>query len=333
MKLFLWGNHLTQVPRALFNLDNLTVLSLRGNSLTELPPAILQLKNLETLNVSQNKLKYLPVELLELLYDSNSSLRSLLLHPNPWYQPNVEESGNGPPWSSENVDRTKGRPGPQGRGCRWLPQTTHERRNSSYFDAKRWARTPVQFSDTKGMVYSTFRIEPGTSHLPTEALDSEPMIPPRNPAQERVMHSGETKTTKVHSLLELALQACARNPYLAELPDMLPDTTHTRVRDLLVDTQVHSYTGGVECTVCKRPVVKPTAEWIEWWELFLNYWSNLPLATPPAAEDLAPRVQYLTQIPEERLVPFVRRACSWKCVQDTLRRLGRRPEELKEFEA
>ncbi|ROV96690.1 hypothetical protein VSDG_05539 [Cytospora chrysosperma] len=343
LKLFLSNNQLTQVPGALFNLDHLTVLSLRGNDLTEVPPAIFELKNLESLNVSQNKLKYLPVELLELIYDPESSLRDLMLHPNPWYQPEVEESGHDVPWSSENVDRTQTGPGPQGRGCRWLSKVSLEPRNASYFDAKRWARTPVQFSDTKGTVYSTFRIETDTSYLPTEDLVSEPVIPPQNPAQERVLHSGEARTTKVHSLLELALQACSRNPYLAELPDMLTGTAHARIRDLLVDTQVHSYTGGVECTVCKRPVVKPTAEWVEWWELFLNYNAlgprvdadNRPRAGAPAlgpdmAEELVPRVQYLTQIPEERLVPFVRRACSWKCVLDTGRGLGKQPEEAKE---
>ncbi|KUI59894.1 Leucine-rich repeat-containing protein 40 [Cytospora mali] len=337
LKLFLWNNQLTQVPKAVFNLDHLTVLSLRGNSLTEVPPAILQLKNLETLNLSQNKLKRLPVELLELIYNPESSLKSLMLHPNPWYQPEVE--GSDVPWSSENVDRSQTGPGPQGRGCRWLSHSSLEPRIASYFDARRWARTPVQFSDTKGVVYSTFRFEHGTAQLLTEDLDSEPVLPPRNPAQERVLLAGEAKTTKVHSLLELALQACSRSPYLAELPGMLTDTTHdyARIRDLLVDTQAHSYTGGVECTVCKRSVIKPTAEWIEWWELFLNYKILGPRGTNNAdqnrpqvrgsdmAEELVPRVQYLTQIPEERLVPFIRRACSWKCVLDTNRGLGRHP--------
>lgn len=332
LKLFLWNNQLTQVPRAIFNLENLTVLSLRGNSLTELPPAICQLKNLETLNVSQNKLKHLPVELLELIYDPECSLKSLMLHPNPWYEPEVEGLEHDIPWSPENADRTQPGPGPQGRGCRWLFKIPRETRTDPYFDAKRWARTPVQFSDTKGVVYSTFRIKSGTSHLPTEDLDSEPVIPPRNPAQERVLHSGGAKTTKVHSLLELALQACSRNPYLAELPGMLTGTAHARVRDLLADTQAHAYTGGVGCTVCRRPVVRPTAEWVEWWELFLNYEGGPgPRARAPgvAGETPVPRVQYLTQIPEERLVPFVRRACSWKCVQDTARGLGRRPEEVE----
>lgn len=191
----------------------------------------------------------------------------------------------------------------------------------------------MQFSDTTGAVYSTFRIETGSTHLPTEDFDAEPVLPPQNPAQERALQSeGKVKTTKVHSLLELALQACSRNPFLAELPGMLTNTARARIGDLLVDTQVRSYTGGVECTVCKRPVVKPTAEWIEWWEIFLNYHIPRPqhrhhVGAPNFGRDtdreLVSRVQYLTQIPEERLVPFIRRACSWKCVLDKARGLGK----------
>ncbi|KAK7739025.1 hypothetical protein SLS53_005923 [Cytospora paraplurivora] len=337
LKLFLGNNQLTQVPRAVFDLDHLTVLSLRGNELTELPPAILQLKNLETLNVSQNRLKYLPIELLELIYDPKSSLKSLMLHPNPWYQPDV--SAPEVPWSPENVDRGQHGPGPEGRGSRWLSQVQSE--PTTHLDAKQWARTPVQFSDTTGTVYSAFRIETASTHLPTEDLDSEPIFPPQNPAQERALQpEGKVKTTKAHSLLELALQACSRNPFLAELPDMLTNTTHARIRDLLVDAQVRSYTGGVACTVCKRPVIKPTAEWVEWWEIFLNYYIPSPRAgvarhhagAPNFGRDidreLVSRVQYLTQIPEERLVPFIRRACSWKCVLDKVRGLGKGEEEM-----
>lgn len=320
LHLFLWSNQLTRVPGAVFDLEHLTILSLRGNSLTELPPAILKLKKLQTLNVSLNNLKYLPIELLELIYDPESSLETLMLHPNPWYQP---EGGEEPeaPWSSENVDRAHPGPGPQARGSRWL---SRQPRASSYLDGKLWARSPVEFKDTKGIVYSAFRVKPDDKTLPTEDLDSEPMPPMQNTAHQRIMLSTEVKTTKVPSLMELALQACARNPYLSELPEILADTTpNTRMCDLLVDTQVHSYTGGQRCTVCKRPVIKPTAQWFEWWEIFVNH--QVPGDT--AESDPVARVQYLTQSPEERLVPFVRRVCSWNCVRDPGRGLGRLSEE------
>lgn len=335
LKLFLWKNELTHVPKAVFDLNHLTVLSLRGNNLTELPPAILQLKNLQTLNVALNKLKHVPVELLELIYDPNGSLRNLMLHPNPWYQPEVV--GPDAPWIAKGVDQFSEGQGPPGRGSRWLSHETPRPRNIAHLDAKRWARTPVQFSDTKGVVYSAFRIEPETTLLPTEDLDSEPVFPSQNPAQERGLYSSEVKTTKVHSLLELALQTCSRSRYLAQLPDMLTEATHAKVRDLLVHTQVDSYTGGVRCTVCRRRIVKPTAEWIEWWELFLNFLlpggaeMHVAHVNPPGRQaadgESYPWVKRLTHNPEERLVPFVRRACSWKCVMDTFRGLGKQPAE------
>lgn len=316
LHLFLWSNQLTRVPGALFDLDHLTILSLRGNSLTELPPAILKLKKLQTLNVSLNNLRYLPVELLELVYDPESSLQTLMLHPNPWYQPEGAEETEAP-WSSENADRAYPGPGPQGRGSRWLSRKPD---TSSYLDGKLWARSPVEFKDTKGTVYSAFHIKPDDRTLPTEALDSEPTPPAQNTAQQRILLSTEVNTTKVPSLMELALQASARNPYLSELPEILADTTpNTRLCDLLVDTQVQSYTGGLRCTVCNRPVIKPTAQWLEWWEIFVNH------QVPGESADSEPlaRVQYLTQSPEERLVPFVRRVCSWNCVRDPTRGLGR----------
>lgn len=315
LHLFLWGNQLTRVPGAVFDLDHLTTLSLRGNSLTEVPPAIFKLKKLQTLNVSLNSLRFLPVELLELIYDPESSLETLMLHPNPWYQP---AGGQEPeaPWSSQNADRTSAGPGPKGRGCKWL---SHEPRAGSYLDAKLWARSPVEFKDTKGRVYSAFRVKPGDKIMATEDLGTEPLPPAQNPAQQRMLPSTEVKTTKVPTLMELALQASARNPYLSELPEMLAETTqNTRMCELLADTQVYSYTGGLGCTVCQRRVIRPTAQWFEWWEIFVNR------LDPGGSADSEPRVtvQYLTQSPEERLVPFVRRVCSWNCVRDPARGLG-----------
>lgn len=322
LHLYLWSNQLTRVPGAVFDLDHLTILSLRGNSLTELPPAILKLKKLQTLNVSLNNLRYLPIELLELIYDPESALETLMLHPNPWYQPEGGQELEAP-WSSKNADRAYPGPGPKGRGSKWL---SHGPRASSYLDGKLWARSPVEFRDTKGKVYSAFRLKPDGKTLPTEDLDSEPLPPTQNTAQQRIMLSTEVKTTKVPTLMELALQASARNPYLSELPEIMADTTqNTRLCDLLVDTQVYSYTGGLRCNVCKRQVIKPTAQWFEWWEIFVNH-----LVSGESA-DSEPRatVQYLTQSPEERLVPFVRRVCSWNCVRDPVRGLGRPSQEEK----
>lgn len=56
LQLYLTGNRLQTFSSALFELQNLVVLTIGNNDLEELPPAIGQLINLRELNVSQNKL-------------------------------------------------------------------------------------------------------------------------------------------------------------------------------------------------------------------------------------------------------------------------------------
>ncbi|KAF5362574.1 hypothetical protein D9756_002490 [Leucocoprinus leucothites] len=79
--LILSNNLITNLPREFWDLERLTVLSLRGNQLTVLPPEICRLRNLEDLNIANNKLQYVPSELLSM------SLRVLNLHPNPFLPP------------------------------------------------------------------------------------------------------------------------------------------------------------------------------------------------------------------------------------------------------
>lgn len=79
VQLFLYNNMLTRLPEELFQLSNLTVLSLRQNQLTHIPPAISRLVNLRDLSLSANKLKYLPWELFLL-----PKLKILNPHYNPF---------------------------------------------------------------------------------------------------------------------------------------------------------------------------------------------------------------------------------------------------------
>lgn len=69
LSLFLGSNSLTRLPSALFQLQNLRVLSLRSNKLKFLPPAIGDLHNLSELHVPNNELQYLPAEILRLNLD------------------------------------------------------------------------------------------------------------------------------------------------------------------------------------------------------------------------------------------------------------------------
>ena len=78
VQLYLWDNHLTRLPSALFQVTNLGVLSLRKNHLTHLPAAIGDLRHLRELNVGGNALTYLPAEIQQL------QLHTFTYVPNPF---------------------------------------------------------------------------------------------------------------------------------------------------------------------------------------------------------------------------------------------------------
>ncbi|CBQ68496.1 conserved hypothetical protein [Sporisorium reilianum SRZ2] len=79
LSIFLGSNALTRLPSALFQLQNLRVLSLRSNKLKFLPPAIGDLHNLSELHIAHNELQYLPAEILRL------KLEVFTWFPNPYF--------------------------------------------------------------------------------------------------------------------------------------------------------------------------------------------------------------------------------------------------------
>ncbi|KZP16625.1 hypothetical protein FIBSPDRAFT_934527 [Athelia psychrophila] len=76
--LLLAVNNIRRLPRELFSLSRLTVLTLRSNKLSYLPPEIALLKNLKELHLSNNQLTYLPAEMLAM------TLSALTIHSNPF---------------------------------------------------------------------------------------------------------------------------------------------------------------------------------------------------------------------------------------------------------
>ncbi|KAF3765148.1 hypothetical protein M406DRAFT_218891, partial [Cryphonectria parasitica EP155] len=294
LKLFLFHNSLTRLPRAVFDLDRMTVLSLRGNQLTEIPPCILRLKNLKELNVSQNRLRHLPFELLELIYDTRSQLDCLSVFPNPFYQPHTTDQK--PAWESGAHP-----PHMHDRGNWWLFKPDHA---SGYY-ARQWARTPVQCTDTQGRVYSDFRIDEGATHLATEPLGSAPSSPRKHPNPGSGLNH-----TRVFSLMELALQTCVRNTPPSGWGEYLDQKRFPRLVNVLEDTTSKYKTGERPCTVCGRSVLRPAAQWMEWWEIWFY--------TPPVHDEgmvanLQPLQGRLELEPGQRLVSFLRQACSWNC--------------------
>lgn len=105
IQLFFTNNLISRLPRQLFDVTALTVLSLRNNQLTSIPPAIGRLKNLQDLSIGGNELKYLPSEILNL-----DKLQILAAHPNPYLSPPGEmdsQEHTPPPTQPSNLTRTQ----------------------------------------------------------------------------------------------------------------------------------------------------------------------------------------------------------------------------------
>ncbi|RXK39188.1 hypothetical protein M231_03545 [Tremella mesenterica] len=78
-------NRLTSLPTALFDITNLTTLSLRHNQLTTLPAAIGELRHLRELNIGNNPIVYLPSTILNLqhLETFSAAPNKFLIPPSP----------------------------------------------------------------------------------------------------------------------------------------------------------------------------------------------------------------------------------------------------------
>ncbi|KJZ74870.1 hypothetical protein HIM_05779 [Hirsutella minnesotensis 3608] len=223
LEIYLAMNRLRWIPKSIFDLSHLTILSLRGNKLRELPPAIAQLKNLEQLNVSLNRLRHLPAELLDLL-QPGGKLRKLVLHPNPYDQPET-------PFQRALM--------------------TDQDDPDAHFLTIHLGRSPLQLSDSRGKVFSGFRLPTGDMSERV-AVDSTGAAP--------------RSSSRVPSLLEVALRTCYNSSHLPELEHYIPDDL-SPLRQLLARATEQKRSGGLLCTKCRRLLVMPTVEWLEWREV------------------------------------------------------------------
>ncbi|GAO14035.1 uncharacterized protein UV8b_01877 [Ustilaginoidea virens] len=275
LKIYLAMNRLRLVPGALFDLEHLTVLSLRGNKLTEIPPGIARLPNLKQINVSQNRLRCLPAELVDLF---DQKLAELVLHPNPFYEPETKfHFGFGIRYASATEATTP----------------THDRLQALYL-----GRSPLQVSNSLGHVLSAFKFpsfdEPAAKVAvicDTEGEAEPGAEPPRFP-----------RPSNVPSLLEMAARSCYSTAELGALPSHIPDGL-SHLRALLGKAARQKYSGGSACSRCRKTVVAPPLEWLEWREISAcGHLRNGTVAVVP-----------LSLADNERVVPFARRGCSWKC--------------------
>jgi Leucine Rich repeats (2 copies) len=309
LKIFLASNQLTSLPGELFNLDRLTVLSLRGNQLRELPPSVGKLSNLKELNLSQNGLRYLPYEILELFSDT-SRLNSLHLHPNLFHEPQfpqaeedlkVEEE----PYKIGLGNRTRAFPR-RGAICAVSPD---QRRRSWHIQWKvtYQARTEVRFLNIHGDLVKgpSFPVNsPGSesSHnkIPVADVNDSPEPP-----------SSGDKLSRAPSLLEVALAGCAKTTQLPFLAEYLPEDGPPSLRRLLSIAGEKKESGGSKCTICSRSFIIPRTEWIEWWEIAKVLDIN---ATSSAASPLRQMENERDVL--ESMVPLMRRGCSWLCIPE-----------------
>ncbi|KAI9781362.1 MAG: hypothetical protein M1816_002382 [Peltula sp. TS41687] len=232
LKLFLSWNELRVVPRELFSLENLTVLSLRNNSLEEIPSAIGKLSQLCELNLSANKLRTLPFTILELI--TNGNLKVFIAHPNPFVEP-PQIAGDPEPQSTEAALLL------DAEGTAWATRAEADRKYLGW-GPTRCAISPVRYFDTNGTAISTTR---PPIEVPTEQEGTPTRLPP--------------------SLIELVLRACYRHPRPAEFIASLRDQAPQHLGRALEEVQKAREEGGRVCSVCGDHYILPRTEFIEFW--------------------------------------------------------------------
>ncbi|EJP65695.1 Protein LAP2 [Beauveria bassiana] len=296
LKIYLARNRLWRLPGSLFDLTFLTVLSLRDNKLTEIPASIAKLTNLRELNLAQNKLRTLPPQLLDLI-GPTGRLKKLMLFPNPFAQPDraigdISDDGNMEVHDyivSMRVGAT--RPAILGR---FLGQT------------------PLQLTTSKGRRTSRFALSFEYEKLPIELTRQEM----DDGSNEVVLEGREdalaAKQSRVPSLVEVALRACYRIPKPEGLAQYIPDELH-QLRTLVIQTGNQKHSGGVTCSTCRKLMVMPAVEWVEWRDLRTCYWLQAGGGRDVDPGHMAARLIPLSRAQEEIAVPFLHRACSWLC--------------------
>ncbi|KAI1002181.1 hypothetical protein K3495_g6021 [Podosphaera aphanis] len=302
LKIFLASNELTTLPSELFNLDHLHVLSLRGNLIEELPPKIGALSNLRELNLSQNGLRYLPFEILTLLSEKGS-LEILHLHPNLFYQPEfpaLDKPEKDLDTEDSSISRPRSRPrSRRGAICR-VSKYSGPETPSNRWQLKYQASSEVRFLDTNGsLVEGPHFASPGLQGNPLRLLTAKNDYQPKPPS-----HRGNC-LSRAPSLLETALATCFKSPQLPYLAPYLPEDSPSNFHELLNLAVLKKETGCTSCTVCGRNFIIPRTEWIEWWEISKaeNFDSSATQnQTQNNRDDL------------ERLIPLMRRGCSWLCI-------------------
>jgi hypothetical protein len=283
--LMMSNNRLSRVPGMLFSVENLVDLTLWRNELTELPPAIAQCRNLRSLNVACNRLRYLPFELIERL----AMLHTLSIAGNDFFIPDI----------ALHPDQPSSFWGIRGNG----PPTESDKDRLAVWYV---GRGPVQYTDTAGGIYSSFRVPPAGrwwNRIPIQDPSEQPGPLARRQVGESMTHPSSNvppPLSRVPSLVEFCARSLAKSGWPEEYDDTAsePDILATAI-DAAAQAR---YKGGQFCAICKKPYVIARTQWIEFF-IYDPYRDESKITS-----DWTP--EYKTSI----AVPCLRSGCSWKCV-------------------
>ncbi|TGO66810.1 hypothetical protein BOTNAR_0053g00020 [Botryotinia narcissicola] len=349
LRIILSANELVKLPAELFNLNRLSTLSLRGNNLEEIPPSIGNLKRLEDLNIAQNNLGYLPFEILDLLVgglnsipiDSDTQplsesgrtgrLYDFQLHPNPFYLPMArpESTANGAPHfeidlqrqsplisplyptAEDTISLPRNRDTPDHIFHQWhqgtLPRPSTPISGGERCSLSYQCRTEVRFLDAFGQL------------IKGPMFPSDPRWNGNNVGRQSQLHIASlgdipqppAVQSRVQSLVEKALQACIRHPELTRLESHM-EYIPPRIPSVLRRAENVHYSGPTLCTICGTSFVVPRTEWIEWWEI--EKVSKRDRMNAASANVPTPRRVVNERDIVEKLVPLMRKGCSWSCL-------------------
>jgi hypothetical protein len=303
-ELYLAQNQLSRLPGAMFDVSCLSILSLRGNQLTEIPPAIKKLTMLQELNLSQNRLQHLPVEILD-LFNVDSRLETLTLWPNPFLLPDCTFHG------LNELDVEVGEPVNRGlmESPVFMSTSTNDDKSNSFEElaprliTRRLGRSSIQVSCASGRITSSFQFP----LLEAEQASSSRLHVDKVYERRKTFFSVDPRKydeevdsrTRVPSLTEAIMRRLHDTEHLADLALYMTDEMD-HLSGLVQRTIRQKEAGGLACSHCRRPIVVPVAEWLEWREVRKRNTTN-------------DQLDLLSEAENEHCVPFLHRACSWKC--------------------
>ena len=294
IQLFLYGNLLTSLPSELFNLTNITVLSLRNNSLQEIPSSITRLSKLAELNIAGNQLGSLPWELLNMLRSTEDACK-VSLRPNPFRVPRISTDAELPSHADENDSERsaastlsrqlemrfiRGRQALNGGDADATPKKKRNSKEQLIF----LAPSRIIYRESDGAVARSALNQGTEEENAWEAPVLDTQYPPRSEA-----------SPTAPSLFELALRSAQLSYDLRDVSSALPRDTPPTVARALEQAAYGVEYGNERCSTCSKSFVVPRAEWLEYWFHGHEYYD----------------------MSEEKILPFKRKACSWDCAQVT----------------